>query len=321
MNYEIKSLLQSEKPAIDNENGKLWQIKNAVLLHGNFLLWNNFVIKESLHENFSPSWIKYWLKERGETFGGKKSDQVRLVNRGKTLEFLNVRRTILKQNFSGFVFQYAYDHNFHHFIVTALPRLNHFLSSNLKNTKVIVKSDTPLYQLEIINYLIPKEQIFIVDPMVSYEFESTFINPFPQWESIELIDRFYSTYFQTDAHLGENLSKKFYLSREDSKSKRNLLNAKKLEELLANYGFENIIASNLSLKERMLLFSKAKVLIGVFSAGLANLVFSPNCKYMFFIEHPIYKLSSEYVELCRLRGIKLIIIKRNLLEHLFFKAY
>ena len=84
MNYEIKSLLQSEKPAIDNENGKLWQIKNAVLLHGNFLLWNNFVIKESLHENFSPSWIKYWLKERGETFGGKKSDQVKLVNRGKT---------------------------------------------------------------------------------------------------------------------------------------------------------------------------------------------------------------------------------------------
>ena len=221
MIHKIHSLSESMIPFIDGTCGKLWKVNETQVVHGSYAIWKNTVIKETLHENYNNSWLKYWLTERGDTFGGVEKNQLKIIDNGKRIKLINRPSNISKEKTSAYIFQYTYDHNFHHFLITALPRLNQYLELELEDTKVLVRDDTPKYQLEIIEHLIPKDMIMAINPMKTYEFENLYIPAFPQSSSIDLISQFYSKYFnkvKVQSCLESN--KKFYLSRDDSPNKR-----------------------------------------------------------------------------------------------------
>ncbi|QCR21390.1 hypothetical protein C1N53_02855 [Pontibacter sp. SGAir0037] len=63
-----------------------------------------------------------------------------------------------------------------------------------------------------------------------------------------------------------------YISRRDS-SIRNVLNEEELQNVLGNYGFQTILSSNLSISEKINLFSKAKLVLSPTGAGLISMLF------------------------------------------------
>ncbi|MCB2408000.1 glycosyltransferase family 61 protein [Hymenobacter lucidus] len=63
-----------------------------------------------------------------------------------------------------------------------------------------------------------------------------------------------------------------YVTRRDA-SFRQVRNEAEVEELLAGYGFESYALSELSLREKVALFSGARAVVGPVGAGLVNIVF------------------------------------------------
>jgi capsular polysaccharide biosynthesis protein len=131
-----------------------------------------------------------------------------------------------------------------------------------------------------------------------------------------VIDNFYVDFFKLkkDTKADDYL----FISRERSK-KRPILNENEVENFFKKKGFKICFSSQLTIDQRINTFGKAKCLAGVFSAGLANLIFAINCKKIIFIEHPLYSISKEYIKICKKRNIDVVIVKKNKIYKFFYK--
>ncbi|MBC5994275.1 glycosyltransferase family 61 protein [Pontibacter cellulosilyticus] len=89
-----------------------------------------------------------------------------------------------------------------------------------------------------------------------------------------------------------------YISRSDS-SIRNVLNEKELLNALEPYGFKSIVSSKLSIREKIKLFSRAKVVLGATGAGLISMFFcKPGTKIIEifnegFVVEPFYDIATK----------------------------
>lgn len=70
-----------------------------------------------------------------------------------------------------------------------------------------------------------------------------------------------------------------FLSRRDSRV-RVLLNEDELIRALEPLGFRVIVAGEMSVREQIEAFSRARVVVGAHGAGLTNLVFAPSCAFV-----------------------------------------
>lgn len=93
--------------------------------------------------------------------------------------------------------------------------------------------------------------------------------------------------------------KLIYIGRGDASRNRKITNEAELIELLKGYGFEALLLSEISLKEKARLFSSAKVVVSAHGAGLSNLAFcTPGARVLEifpdnYVRHAYYDLSNK----------------------------
>lgn len=314
--FLVKSLLETEIPIRKGRYGNLYKLKQCILHAGGYLIKNNNIFKESIHENYNLDWINYWTSKRGNTFGGDSLNDLLILENGKKISILKKKGREFHIKGSAILFQYIYDKNFHHFVCTALPRLAYAINNDFSDIKILLREDTPKYQLDMIKKIIKKNKIIHIKNDESYFCEEILLTTFPQQVSFDVIDNFYVDFFKLkkDTKADDYL----FISRERSK-KRPILNENEVENFFKKKGFKICFSSQLNIDQRINTFGKAKCLAGVFSAGLANLIFAINCKKIIFIEHPLYSISKEYIKICKKRNIDIVIIKKNKIYKFFYK--
>lgn len=91
-------------------------------------------------------------------------------------------------------------------------------------------------------------------------------------------------------------NKKIWVSRVDT-SHRQLVTNRKLYPMLLERGIEPLVASQLSVKEQIQLFSQAKLVCGVHGAGFTNVVFCPEQSGLLELFDP-YWLNGAFRILC-----------------------
>jgi capsular polysaccharide biosynthesis protein len=189
----------------------------------------------------------------------------------------------------------SYSRNYFHWLIECLPRMmiiNQF--ETLQDVPLIIDAALPLQQLEALR-LINNDRLLIQLPLnQACKVEKLF---YPS--SLSIINDNYKAPLQYDKDIlyspmainfvrnfflekiGDKSlapSKKLYVSRGKSPYRR-LINAKQVEAVMLERGFEIVCPENLSFVEQVKLFSQASVIVGPSGAGLANLLFAPQaCK-------------------------------------------
>lgn len=74
--------------------------------------------------------------------------------------------------------------------------------------------------------------------------------------------------------IAKKYSKKIYISRNDTKY-RHMINEEEIISIMQKNGFSIICASEMSLREQIILFSQAEILISIHGAGLSNMIWMP----------------------------------------------
>ncbi len=305
--YKVRSIHRENLWNIDENYGQLYKVKNTCLHFGNYLTKDSDIFLETLHENYGKKWLKYWLKERGDVFGGINADQLLISNKGRNIK-LTKRQVKWKEIDSPvFLFQYMYDHNFHHFIVSSLPKLAHMVGRKNVNAKVLLCISTPLYQKQFVEAAIGKSRVLYIDSRIGYILKTVYIAPFPQKNGMTGVVKFYDFLASSVCKNTPFIDSKkgVYLSRRDSEGKRPLLNMASVEKIFFENGIELRQMSKISLVDRIELIRSSKSIAGIFGAGFANIVFASRGSRILFICHPAYGIPAEYLEICRIKNISL----------------
>lgn len=117
--------------------------------------------------------------------------------------------------------------------------------------------------------------------------------------SLEYLRRIGAEYYEKPTSRPTRL----YLTRRDSRINRNMVNWEEIEPIFEEYGFTNIMASDLSAREKIELFSTAEIVAGPLGAAFTYLPFALNATAIFLTidEYfpPVY-LETAAVQLSRI---------------------
>jgi capsular polysaccharide biosynthesis protein len=103
--------------------------------------------------------------------------------------------------------------------------------------------------------------------------------------------------------------KKIYISRTDAKENRNLINEKEIENYLSKKGFKIIIASKLSLYEKINIIENAEVVITTLGSALYNFLFCKNIKAKVVLIGTKRFLIRDFLQFSYLKNIQLFFLK------------
>ena len=70
--------------------------------------------------------------------------------------------------------------------------------------------------------------------------------------------------------------------------RRRCVNEDEMAELFISYGFEEVFCENMTMKEKIALFSSAKVVAGPIGGGMCNVIFSPSETKVISINSPMF---------------------------------
>jgi capsular polysaccharide biosynthesis protein len=168
-----------------------------------------------------------------------------------------------------------------HWLLEALPRLYALERLAVDETRVIVSNRLNDWQIETLDILGFGNLEFI--PISNRYLELEFLyfpsyigtpgNP-QRWNCQWLRDRFLK-----DIEPGRN-KRRFYITRRAA-GRRRVTNESELEPILERFGFEIIETENLSMREKVRMFSEAEMIAGPHGAGLTNILFAPaGCKVL-----------------------------------------
>ncbi|WP_266204805.1 glycosyltransferase family 61 protein [Pontibacter kalidii] len=198
--------------------------------------------------------------------------------------------------------------NISHWFVDVLPRLHLLRESGLydKVDWFYVPSTRYDFQRETLELLgIPQEKIIAGDkfPHIAADCIIASTAPrgnhtlVPKW-LCDYLQEAFLPYAEEENELITPDTPYLYISRSDSKI-RNILNEKELLEALEPYGFRSIVSSGLNIKEKIRLFSRAKVVLGATGAGLISMIFcKPGTKMIEifnegFVIEPFYDIATK----------------------------
>jgi len=196
--------------------------------------------------------------------------------------------------------------NIGHWFIDVLPRLHLLRKSGLYEQVdwFLVPSTRYNYQTETLELLgIPAAKIICGDeyPHITADCIIASTAPrgnhtlVPRW-LCNYIREAFLPYATEESELLTPEAPCLYISRADSKI-RNVLNEKQLLRELEPYGFEKVMSSELSIKDKIKLFAKAKTVVGATGAGLISMFFcKPGTKVIElfnegFVIEPFYDIA------------------------------
>ena len=187
-----------------------------------------------------------------------------------------IKKLQLTNEIKGNYFLLGGENNYWHLLMDYLPRLICLKEINLNNTLILINSDIldkfQLFILKIIKQMKLENVKFIKINRINqlYKFENLFI---PSRPSIKFAYDFYNNV------IGKFIDKKplnnLYIRR-GNVTNRKVINEEEVEKLLSKYNYQMIDCSNLSVDDQIDKFSKARNVIIVHGASIANLLFVPN---------------------------------------------
>ncbi len=218
----------------------------------------------------------------------------------------------IPEKFEGTVFSLltggAGLNNIGHWFIDVLPRLHLLRKSGLydKVDWFLVPSIRYDYQVETLELLgIPADKIIEGDKHPHITADCIIASTAPRGNHTlvpEWLCNFVQSSFMPYADAEEEIitpeAPSLYISRADSKL-RIVRNEDELMEALTPYNFQKIISSKLTIKEKIKLFSKAKVVVGATGAGLISLFFcKPGTKVIEifnegFVVEPFYDIATK----------------------------
>ena len=300
--------------------GKVYRIHKPKLILGHYLVLDNKIPEASIHEYANSfEWFSNWKKSHGNFFGGKENLDFKIESSSK-LKYLGRGLTkrkdlCLKGNY--YLFQYTWDFNYHHFLLSAFSRLCAFedVKNKNKNLKIIVKKSTPEYQKEFISNFYG-EEIILIDDDKTYVFENVYIMDFIYPNAKNICEFFYTI---SKSFKKNDYFNKIYISRKDAGMKRHLKNTNDLVDLAKKNQYGEYILSKLKIIEKVKIFANSKKILTTFGAGAVNLIFCQNCEQIIFIEHPKYPIPKIYLDICYEKNIEVICIKSFSIKWTFLK--
>jgi hypothetical protein len=194
----------------------------------------------------------------------------------------NLSAIIPNTTIKGNVLYLGAQKNYYHWMMNWMSRVSILeLSNNIQYYDQILIGENPAsYQLECIKSVnsIKNKSIIFAKPSHIYELTDCL------WTSIykdPLHSPSHSNWLKS-VFLEEKSNfqtKKIYISRADTPSRRSVENEEEVIQLLRIYGFEKVVLSDLSVKEQAALFSSVSAVVAPHGAGLTNLIFcSPGVK-------------------------------------------
>lgn len=197
--------------------------------------------------------------------------------------------------------------NISHWFVDVLPRLHLLRESGLydKVDWFLVPSLQYSFQTETLRLLgIPNEKIITGDVHPHLTADSIIASTAPRGNHT-LVPTWLCEYIRgTFLNFAENKSEqdeqptKIYISRSDSKI-RHVENETELVKALQPYGFKSVVLSQLSICERIKLFSRASAVVSATGAGLVSILFcQPGTKVIElfnegFVIEPYYDIATK----------------------------
>lgn len=200
--------------------------------------------------------------------------------------------------------------NIGHWFLDVLPRLHLLRKSGLYDTIdwFYIPSLKYDYQTETLDLIgIPREKIITADEYQHITADCIVASTAPRG-NYTLIPKWLCTFIRdTFLPLVEEpagrpvkllTAPNIYISRSDS-SIRNVLNEKELLEELQPYGFVSVVSSQHSIKEKIKMFSQARVVLSATGAGLISMFFcKPGTKIIEifnegFVVEPFYDIANK----------------------------
>lgn len=196
-----------------------------------------------------------------------------------------------------------YSHNYYHWLLECLPRLNildqfpdfdnlpllideNLTAQQLAALKILNTRNRPLiplkkgYAYHINKLIMPSMSSIIHDnyhSAVAYDKDVLFSPAAIQYVRNNVLRAL-------DCATQKGF-RKLFISRKKSEHRR-LLNIEEIESLMVSRGFEIVFPEALTFTNQVKLFSQAQLVIGQTGAGFANLMFCPeNCKALILINH------------------------------------
>jgi hypothetical protein len=172
--------------------------------------------------------------------------------------------------------QGAWAHNFFHWTIDYLPRLQ-LLEALPTNVPLIAFKDSPRFVRESFDMLAPKREVLWLDKGV-YSFDNLYV---PSNLASPALVAPHAVAFLTETYgpaiLRHRQLKKtrrnLYISRRDAAS-RQIANETALIEALEPLGFQSVTLSDYSISDQAALFADADLIVGSHGAGFVNLAFS-----------------------------------------------
>ena len=210
--------------------------------------------------------------------------------------------------------------NYYHWLIDVLPRLI-ILEREIKkvtNLNLLVPDFINSYQKESLNCFFKKNRANLI---------SLNKNKFSKFKKITLCSN-NEKYEYFNYHLLSKLKnkilikakeknfflnnefEKIYISRSDARNKRSFKHDQKIENFLNKKGFKIVVLSEFSFLEKAMIFNRAKVILGLHGAGLANILFSKKKTKIIEITSPKWPVMFEKLSKCLMLTYKKIIVKK-----------
>ena len=210
--------------------------------------------------------------------------------------------------------------NYYHWLIDVLPRLiilEKEINKN-KDINLLVPDCNISYQKESIKCFFKNKKTNLV---------SLYNNKFSQFKKIILCsnnENFeYLNYYllsklkkkilyqaKKKIFIFNKTFEKIYISRDDARNKRSLKHDQEFENFLVKEGFKIVVLSEFSFLEQAIIFNRAKVILGLHGAGLANILFSKKKTKIIEFTSPKWPDMFEKLSKCLMLTYKRVIIKK-----------
>ena len=277
------NIANKKKNYLIKRNETISEITDANISFHALISTNGFLIEESIKNSI---WDNYFIKNK------------------ENLYLPNITKTI---NSTCLIFPTAANH-LSHYVSESLIRLSYV--NDLKKIKIIVYDKIAPYLVKIITaYGIKRNQI-IKKPTFETWNVKKLIFPSINWFEISKKESIYlSEKIIRKKNYKNNNFKKIYISRTDAKENRNLINEKEIENYLSKKGFKIIIASKLSLYEKINIIENAEVVITTLGSALYNFLFCKNIKAKVVLIGTKRFLIRDFLQFSYLKNIQLFFLK------------